>query len=203
VTGAPCARDVYAPRSSISLRAGDGTRQRSSVEKTTGFRKNLARRTLQPVAPHAFGLWRDTTLRLLRHSSVPGSCYESVRADHHHPVRRRRDARVPKLARVGLAGYFELIVDSHEEGIEKPDPRIFVRTLDRLGVPAAEAAYVGDLYHVDVVGASAAGLSAFLLDPFDLYGGSPVARIRSLGELLADGPGRIGESPPTVPVSTS
>ena len=29
-----------------------------------------------------------------------------------------------KLARVGLAGYFELIVDSHEEEIEKPDPRI-------------------------------------------------------------------------------
>jgi HAD superfamily hydrolase (TIGR01549 family) len=108
-----------------------------------------------------------------------------------------------KLARVGLARYFELIVDSHEEGIEKPDPRIFARTLDRLGVPAAEAAYVGDLYHVDVVGASAAGLSAFLLDPFDLYGGSPVARIRSLGELLADPPGGLRESPPTPTVSTS
>jgi putative hydrolase of the HAD superfamily len=94
-----------------------------------------------------------------------------------------------KLARVGLARYFELIVDSHEEGIEKPDPRIFARTLERMGVPAAEAAYVGDLYHVDVVGAAAAGLRAFLLDPLDLYGASPVARIRSLGELPLREPG--------------
>lgn len=89
-----------------------------------------------------------------------------------------------KLERVGLARYFELVVDSHEEGIEKPDPRIFARTLARLGVAAAEAAYVGDLYHVDVVGAAAAGLSAFLLDPFDLYRDAPVPRVRSLAELL-------------------
>ncbi len=90
-----------------------------------------------------------------------------------------------KLARVDLARYFELIVDSHEEGIEKPDPRIFTRTLDRTGVAAVEAAYVGDLYHVDVVGASAAGLAAFLLDPLDLYGAVPVRRLRSLAELPA------------------
>jgi putative hydrolase of the HAD superfamily len=88
-----------------------------------------------------------------------------------------------KLERVGLARHFELIVDSHEEGIEKPDPRIFALALDRMGVTPAETAYVGDLYHVDVVGAVAAGLRAFLLDPFDLYGGAPVPRIRSLAEL--------------------
>ena len=90
-----------------------------------------------------------------------------------------------KLARVGLAGYFELIVDSHEVGIEKPDPRIFALALERMGVAPAEAAYVGDLYHVDVVGAVAAGLSAFLLDPFDLHQRSSVTRIRSLAELPA------------------
>jgi putative hydrolase of the HAD superfamily len=90
-----------------------------------------------------------------------------------------------KLARVGLARYFELVVDSHEVGIEKPDPRIFALALERMGVAPAEAVYVGDLYHVDVVGAVAAGLRAFLLDPFDLYQGSPVSRIRSLAELPA------------------
>jgi putative hydrolase of the HAD superfamily len=88
-----------------------------------------------------------------------------------------------KLERVGLADYFELIVDSQEEGIEKPDPRIFARALARMGVSAAEAAYVGDLYHVDVVGAVAAGLAPFLLDPCDLYEAAAVPRIRSLAEL--------------------
>jgi putative hydrolase of the HAD superfamily len=88
-----------------------------------------------------------------------------------------------KLERIGLAHHFELIVDSHEEGIEKPDPRIFALALERMGVRASEAAYVGDLYHVDVVGAAAAGLAPFLLDPFDLYGSAPVPRIRSLADL--------------------
>ena len=95
-----------------------------------------------------------------------------------------------KLARIGLAEYFELIIDSQEVGIEKPDPRIFALALERMGVAPAQAAYVGDLYHVDVVGAAAAGLSPYLLDPCDLYrsslsGSSPVTRIRSLDELSA------------------
>jgi putative hydrolase of the HAD superfamily len=88
-----------------------------------------------------------------------------------------------KLERVGLASFFETIVDSHEEGIEKPDPRLFAVALARMGVAAAETAYVGDLYHVDVVGASAAGLTPFLLDPFDLYAHLPVSRVRTLAEL--------------------
>jgi putative hydrolase of the HAD superfamily len=90
-----------------------------------------------------------------------------------------------KLDRVGLAGFFETIVDSQEEGIEKPDPRIFRIALRRMGVEAAEAAYVGDLYHVDVVGAQAAGLRPFLLDPFDLHAARAVARLRALDELAA------------------
>jgi putative hydrolase of the HAD superfamily len=90
-----------------------------------------------------------------------------------------------KLERVGLAGFFETIVDSHEEGVEKPDPRLFAVALERMGVAAAGTAYVGDLYHVDVVGAAAAGLTPFLLDPFDLYAHLPVTRVRALAELDA------------------
>jgi putative hydrolase of the HAD superfamily len=94
-----------------------------------------------------------------------------------------------KLGRVGLARFFEVIVDSHDEGVEKPDPRIFQLALRRMGVEPAEAAYVGDLYHVDVVGAQAAGLRPFLLDPFGLHAARAVARVRALDELavaLAD-----------------
>jgi putative hydrolase of the HAD superfamily len=90
-----------------------------------------------------------------------------------------------KLERLKLAGYFEIIVDSHEEGIEKPDPRLFHIALQRMGVEAAHTAYVGDLYHVDVAGAQAAGLTPLLLDPGDLYGALPVTRIRALGDIEA------------------
>jgi putative hydrolase of the HAD superfamily len=90
-----------------------------------------------------------------------------------------------KLERVGLARFFELIVDSHEEGVEKPDPRIFHIALTRMGISPAETAYVGDLFHVDVVGAVAAGLTPYLLDPHDLHAARPVTRIRSLEELAS------------------
>jgi putative hydrolase of the HAD superfamily len=96
-----------------------------------------------------------------------------------------------KLERMNLAHHFELIVDSHEEGVEKPDPRLFHIALERMGVAPAQAAYVGDLYHVDVAGAAAAGLTPFLLDPFDLYGALPVTRVRELGELALWFPPRL------------
>lgn len=87
------------------------------------------------------------------------------------------------LTRVGLASRFEVIVDSHEEGIEKPDPRLFRIALERMGARAEETAYVGDIYHVDVVGARAAGLHPILLDPRGLHTDKPCARVGALAEL--------------------
>ena len=69
------------------------------------------------------------------------------------------------LAGLGLARHLDFIIDSSEVGVEKPDPRIFRIALDRAGLRPAEAAYVGDLYSVDVLGARAAGLHPILMDP--------------------------------------
>jgi putative hydrolase of the HAD superfamily len=95
-----------------------------------------------------------------------------------------------KLRRVGLLGYFETVLDSHEEGIEKPDPRIFRAALDRTGARADRSLYIGDMYHIDVAGARAAGLDVVLIDPLDLYRDKPVRRIRGLATLASsiDGP---------------
>ena len=90
-----------------------------------------------------------------------------------------------KLRRVGLLGFFETVLDSHEEGVEKPDPRIFRNALERTGTRPDEALYVGDIYHIDVVGARAAGMEVVLLDPADLHGNKPVRRIRGLGALAS------------------
>ncbi|HEY3226444.1 MAG TPA: HAD family hydrolase [Planctomycetota bacterium] len=88
------------------------------------------------------------------------------------------------LRRVGLADRFETIIDSAEVGVEKPDPGIFRIALDRMGLTAAEAVYVGDTWHFDVVGARAAGLEAILLDPGGLYPDAEARRVRSLAELI-------------------
>jgi putative hydrolase of the HAD superfamily len=74
------------------------------------------------------------------------------------------------LEGLGLARHLDFVIDSSQVGIEKPDPRIFHLALERAGVAAAEAVYVGDLYSIDVVGARAAGLSAILMDPGGCWG---------------------------------
>lgn len=92
--------------------------------------------------------------------------------------------------RLGLARRFDVMLDSHEEGVEKPDPRLFELALERSGARREETLHVGDLYHVDVQGARAAGLDAILYDPAGLYAGFDCRRIRTLAEL----PGIITES---------
>jgi putative hydrolase of the HAD superfamily len=69
------------------------------------------------------------------------------------------------LEGLGLLGFLDVVLDSGEEGVEKPNPEIFRRALARTGVAAAEAVYIGDLYAIDVAGARGAGVQAVLLDP--------------------------------------
>ena len=87
--------------------------------------------------------------------------------------------------RLGLTSAFDLIVDSYDEGVEKPDPRLFQIAIERSGATAATTIHVGDLYHVDVVGARAAGITPVLLDVAGLYPDCDCLRIQSLTELVA------------------
>ena len=86
--------------------------------------------------------------------------------------------------RLGLAGEFDVIFDSHLEGVEKPDPRFFRIALERSGARAETTMHVGDLYHVDVAGARAAGITPALLDAADLYPECDCLRVRSLTALV-------------------
>ena len=88
------------------------------------------------------------------------------------------------LAAAGLLKHFDVAIDSALVGVEKPDPAIFHAALDRMGMRAAEALYVGDVYEVDVVGARAAGMGVILLDPDGRYAGSDVTTARSVPEAV-------------------
>lgn len=91
----------------------------------------------------------------------------------------------------GLSAYFDVIVDSHLVGAEKPDRAIFDGALASLGIAADAGVHVGDFYTIDVAGARAAGLDAVLLDPAGLHAHRDCVRIRSLDEL----PGLIQPAP--------
>ncbi len=68
------------------------------------------------------------------------------------------------LRMFGLAEYFEHVVASMEEGVEKPDPRLFHITLDRLGVEPDKDIHVGDNPLDDWQGAKSAGMRALIID---------------------------------------
>jgi putative hydrolase of the HAD superfamily len=88
------------------------------------------------------------------------------------------------LGRLDLLRLLDHALDSHEVGVEKPDPRLFEIALTRSGARRETTLHVGDLYNVDVVGARAAGLRAVLFDSADLYAGVDCPRVPSLTALL-------------------
>jgi putative hydrolase of the HAD superfamily len=89
------------------------------------------------------------------------------------------------FARLGLTEYFDVILDSAVEGVEKPDRRYFELALTRSRAAPETTVHVGDFYSIDVAGARNAGLGAILVDERDLYRDSDCQRIRSIAQLPA------------------
>jgi putative hydrolase of the HAD superfamily len=69
---------------------------------------------------------------------------------------------------LGYTRDLDTVIDSRRVGVAKPDPAIFERALDRLGLPAAAVMMVGDSYARDIVPAHAIGMrTAWFVDRAD------------------------------------
>ncbi len=68
------------------------------------------------------------------------------------------------LQRCGIANCFRTITDSGVVGHEKPHPEIFRQALKSMNATPDESLYVGDVYSVDYLGATGAGMQAILMD---------------------------------------
>ncbi len=68
------------------------------------------------------------------------------------------------LHETGILPFFERVVSSGTEGVEKPDPEIFRRTLARMKLPHEEAFYGGNLAFTDAQAAREAGLRSVWLN---------------------------------------
>jgi putative hydrolase of the HAD superfamily len=71
-----------------------------------------------------------------------------------------------ELARHGLGKYLQFVISSGDVGTRKPAPGIYDLALNRLGVPARKAWFVGDTEEEDLVGAEAVGLMPLLFNAF-------------------------------------
>lgn len=133
---------------------------------SAGLGETAARAMVAPLrrAHDAFNLWRR----------VPDGLHAALArltdAGIHVSVISNSEGALPSLfERLGLAPFIAHVIDSHHEGVRKPDPELFRRALERSGQRADESVYLGDIPGVDVVGANAAGMRAVLVDPLGFY----------------------------------
>jgi HAD superfamily hydrolase (TIGR01662 family) len=149
----------------------------TSLLVEAGAEESVAKTLIAPLrrAHDAFNLWRrvpDGTIEALARARASGLRVAVV---------SNSEGKLPELfRRVGLGDAIELVVDSHDEGVRKPDPEIFRRALAKLAVGADEAVYLGDIPGVDVGGANAAGVAAVLVDPLEFYPSFEGPRVASV-----------------------
>jgi FMN phosphatase YigB (HAD superfamily) len=92
----------------------------------------------------------------------------------------------PCLEELGLRPLFLVATDSAVVGVEKPDPQIFLSTLEALHMTPARAWMVGDNFEADIRPAARLGIRACWMSPGDRQAGAeppPHLRVRSLPEL--------------------
>ena len=175
--------------------AGSNRRKRlylRALLESAGLSPEAARDMVVPLrrAHDAFNLWRRVPPHL-------GPALARLRSLGFRVaiVSNSEGRLLDVFTRVGLGEAFELVVDSHFEGVRKPDPEIFRRALSRLGVEASRAVYLGDIPGVDVAGAHAAGMKAVLVDALGFYVDHTASpRVESVSEFVeryVEGPRRV------------
>jgi HAD superfamily hydrolase (TIGR01549 family) len=100
-------------------------------------------------------------------------------------ISNRDKAYQDVMEELGLAPFLAFSLAGGEINAFKPQPEIFIHACERLQVSPGEAAYVGDNYFADVLGARAAGLMPVLYDPRGVFPDAGCAIIRSFDQLPA------------------
>jgi putative hydrolase of the HAD superfamily len=112
--------------------------------------------------------------------AAPGAALVLERVSRHHRciLLSNFDSRLRRiLADLDLLAPFERLFLSCEERLSKPDPRLFQRVSETLGVAPSDILHVGDDPRCDWAGADAAGFRTFRVN------GEPDSLTRLLDEL--------------------
>lgn len=97
-----------------------------------------------------------------------------------------KEVQFIKLENSGILNYFDDILCSEEVGVNKPNPLVFQKALERTSAKNTESIMIGDDFNADVLGAEKCGIRGVLFDPHDHHAErSGVERIQSLEEIPA------------------
>lgn len=109
---------------------------------------------------------------------------EQIGAKYRIGVISNADGKIAEVLQLcGICDCFLSITDSGIIGQEKPHPAIFAAALRAMEVEARGAVYVGDVYSVDFLGATNAGMQSVLFDVAGAYRARGLPRVESLQEL--------------------
>jgi putative hydrolase of the HAD superfamily len=131
---------------------------------------------------------RDTLVENTQSSAnwdqiLPGTrdALERLRQQYAIAVISNADGKIDAvLQRCGIVDCFASITDSGKVGHEKPHPAIFEAALREMKADPTQSLYVGDVYSVDYVGATNAGMQAVLFDVAGAYRDLEFPRVESL-----------------------
>jgi putative hydrolase of the HAD superfamily len=88
------------------------------------------------------------------------------------------------LPKVGLKGFFDVVVMVDTLRKMKPDAEVFLYALEKMQTKPSEAVFVGDEVETDYKGAKGCGLTAFLIDRDGKFQEESLNRISSLKDLF-------------------
>ena len=71
------------------------------------------------------------------------------------------------LKHIGVLDYLDVVITSGEYGVSKPNPRLFLIAVRRMGIEPSKCAVIGDSWK-DVEGAKRAGMKAILIKRRDI-----------------------------------
>jgi HAD superfamily hydrolase (TIGR01509 family) len=134
---------------------------------------------------------RDLLVTSIRNSANwdtirPGTAEQLRQIGERYPlgVISNADGKIESVLRTcGIADCFRAITDSGLVGYEKPHPEIFRHALKQMNAAPEESLYVGDVYSVDYLGATGAGMQAILMDVPGAYRDKGLPRVETLEEL--------------------
>ena len=168
----------------VAVGAGSTEQLKREFYSTLLPKTGVSEEQLSDAVECAFKLAREEMLWRTTEEGTPQVLDDLKTAGYILAVVSNSDGRIESaFKQAGINDYFDFFIDSYNVGIEKPDPEIFRLATEKAMVVPEQAAYVGDLYWVDVVGSRNAGLLPILYDPFDFNEASDCLTIRSLSEL--------------------